>query len=271
MDQCQIGGVPFVASFKADLDISNLEQLKIKAEKANCTHLINCAAFTNVDEAERNPKRAFTANADGAENIGVIGREMGMHVVHVSTDYVFDGQKGAPYVETDVPSPINVYGKSKLEGEERLFEQFPTACIVRTSWVFGLGGNNFLSSIPNLLQKHSHLDVISDQISKATYSRDLARALIDLSFHSGIFHFANREEGSRFSMVKNCLNQLKERKIPLKCSSIAPISSEVFPSVAQRPLYSALACEKVERVLGKKPRMWETVLNEYLDLLYPAV
>ncbi|NGX37487.1 MAG: dTDP-4-dehydrorhamnose reductase [Chlamydiae bacterium] len=262
IDRCQIEKIPFVASKRSDIDITDLEQLK---KGAQGTHIINCAAYTDVDGAEKNSKRAYAVNSIGPENLGILAREEGMKILHVSTDYVFDGEKRIPYEEADRPNPLGVYGKSKWEGEERLLDQMHSACIVRTSWIFGHTGKNFISSLLSKLKNEAHLEAVEDQINRATYNRDLAYALIDLCCHSGIFHFANGEPQSRFDIASDFYEEAMARNIPLKCQKISPVSAGSFPSVSPRPQYSALDTKKVALVLGRKPRMWKTILGEYFD------
>lgn len=260
-DHCTLEKIPFIASGHTQADITDLEQLKQLSEQLNPTHIINCAAYTDVDGAEKNGQIAYAVNARGAENVGIIGREMGIKVVHVSTDYVFAGDKDSPYLETDRPNPLGVYGKSKLEGELRLLEQLGTACIVRTSWIFGQSGKNFISRALEMLRTKEQIEAIDDQINRATYNRDLAQALLDLSCHSGIFHFANGEAMSRYQIIKDFHTLAIQRNISLKCQKISPIGSDD----PIRPKYSALGTKKVELVLGRKPRVWETVLGDYFD------
>lgn len=258
---CEEQKIPFAASARAQADVTDLDQLQRQAQRIAPTHIINCAAYTDVDGAEKNGSAAYAVNAVGAENVGIIGREMGIKVVHVSTDYVFAGDKTSPYLETDRPNPLGVYGKSKWEGEERLLEQLGTACIVRTSWIFGQSGKNFISKALEMLQTKEQIQATCDQINRATYNRDLAGALLDLSCHSGIFHFANGLPMSRFQIIKDFYELALKRNVPVKCQKISPIGSDD----PIRPKYSALGTKKVELVLGRKPRVWETVLGDYFD------
>lgn len=269
IDQCQLVGIRCIAASRREVDVTDFEALKRQAASVQCTHVVNCAAYTDVDGAEKWERKAYRVNSMGAENVAWVGRECGMRVIHVSTDYIFDGEKGAPYVETDSPRPINVYGKSKWEGEQRVLDHFPTACIVRASWIFGRGGKNFISSIAEKLQNQPHIDANDDQVSRLTYNRDLARALIDLACHTGIFHFANGEEGTRYKILQDFFNAMRQRDAMIRCQAIRPISSTVFPDCAARPPYSVLSTGKVAKVLGRKPRTWETILNEYLDQICP--
>jgi len=260
-EHCTFEKIPFVASSRAEADITDLECLKRETERINPTHIINCAAYTDVDGAEKNGSPAYAVNAVGAENVGIVCREMGIKVVHVSTDYVFAGDKNSPYLETDQPNPLGVYGKSKWEGELRLLEQLGTACIVRTSWIFGRQGKNFISKALEMLQTKEQIEAIDDQINRATYNRDLASALLDLSCHSGIFHFANGEAMSRFQILKDFHSLAIQRNLPVRCQKISPIGSDD----PIRPKYSALDTKKVALVLGRKPRVWETVLGDYFN------
>lgn len=265
VDTCQSLAIPFVASKRSDVSITDLEELKKRGAKYKCTHIINCAAYTDVDRAETDSDLVYAVNAKGPEHLGIVARELGLSLVHVSTDYVFDGEKGGPYGEEDLPNPLGVYGKSKWEGELRLLAELPSACIVRTSWVFGKGGKNFISLALNLLQEREGLQAVEDQINRPTFHRDLALALLDLSNHSGVFHFANEGALSRYQILLDFFAAAQKREIPMRCKTISPVSFRAFPPLSPRPRNSVLSTEKVERALGRKPRMWQTVLSDYLD------
>ncbi|NGX45002.1 MAG: dTDP-4-dehydrorhamnose reductase [Chlamydiae bacterium] len=261
---CRKARIPYIASTRKEVDITNLSALREMAAAHPSTHLINCAAFTDVDGAEKEPEKAYAVNATGCENLGIIAKEYSMRMVHISTDYVFSGDQETPYLETDTPAPLGVYGKSKLEGEERLQAVLPTCCIVRTSWLFGSQGKNFLSRVLHHLNAHEELHVDSDQRGRVTYCMDLAAALLDISCHSGIYHFANEGAVSRFEIARDMHRHARLRGIPLKCEDVIPAPSQAFPSGAPRPRYSVLNTEKIERVLGKKVRHWKDVIPEYL-------
>jgi len=265
IDLCQAEKIPFISSTRREVDITDRDLLLKKGKGSGCTHIFNCAAFTDVDGAEEASRQCRAVNALGPENIGVVAAELGMQVVHVSTDYVFDGKKETPYTEEDEPNPLGVYGKTKREGEVLLLQQLPTACIIRTSWVFGVQGKNFISSVLSLLQEKGEIHAVEDQVNRATYNRDLARVMLDLACHSGIFHFANEEPISRFQIVQDFYDEANQREIPIKCEKISPALAKDFPARSPRPAYSVLSTKKVERVLGRKPRLWKTVLGNYLD------
>jgi len=267
IDQCSAQHIPFIASTRAEADITVLEKLRKVAEGAHCTHIINCAAYTNVDQAEKESRIAHQINATGAEQVAMVAKEHGMQLIHVSTDYVFDGEKGTPYTETDAPNPINVYGKSKWEGEQRVVAQFPSACIVRTSWVFGREGTSFISSVIKWLREKDAIQAVEDQVGRATYNKDLVAALLELNCHSGLFHFANGGILSRFQIANDFHKEATLRGLPLRCQEILPVSHTLYPTPSKRPIFSALDTSKVTQALGRPPRHWETVLKEYLDAI----
>jgi dTDP-4-dehydrorhamnose reductase len=261
---CEKQKLGCIATTHGQLDIADPEMVKRFVDKATPTHIVNCAAYTDVDGAEKNPEHAFEVNAEGAENLAHAAREINAKLVHVSTNFVFDGLKNAPYVETDACRPLGIYAKSKWEGEQRVLGVLPSACIIRTSWLFGKGGKNFISSLIGLLKKQQEMRIVEDQMASLTFCGDLAAAILSLICHSGVFHFANRGECSRYQIAEEIYKEIKARGIALACERIIPVPSSTFPAPAQRPAYSVLNTCKIEAVLGKSPRSWTEVLKEYL-------
>ena len=251
-----------------DVDITHIEQLKKFShtpEAEGVTHIINCAAYTDVDRAEKEPEIAHLVNALGPENIGNVASRMDAKVVHISTDYVFGEGGTRPFTETDTCTPIGVYAKTKREGEINLLDVCPSACIIRSSWLFGKGGKNFISSMVNLFKKNRTLRVVSDQRGRPTFVEDLAESVLALLCHSGTFHFANTGDVSRYEMATKIHEAVKTLNVSLVCEEIIPVSSDEFPTPAKRPNYSVLNTQKVESVLGTSPRHWEHALKEYLQ------
>lgn len=264
---CQTKKISSIATSREEADISHLEHLKRfldHSEAKEITHIINCAAYTDVDRAEKEKEIAYQVNALGPENIGLVAQKIGAKVVHISTDYVFDGSLGRPYTETDQCFPLSVYGKTKWEGENNLLAISPSACIIRVSWLFGNGGKNFISSVLQKLKTESSLSVVSDQRGRATFTPDLAEVILELLCHSGIYHFANQGEVSRFDIAKNIYEKAKALAIPMACQNLSPTPSHTFPTPAKRPSYSVLNTKKIETLLGESPRSWETALQDYL-------
>lgn len=263
-------GIDCIATSRQDVDITALNQVKKflhSPEARGITHIINCAAYTNVDQAEKEPGKALLVNAIGPENLGHAAYREGLYLVHVSSDYVFGLTGERPFLEGDPCRPASVYAQTKYEGEERLLSVFPKACILRTSWVFGPGGKNFVSALLQKLQKEEKISVVSDQKNRPTYVYDLAETLLNLACHSGIYHFANAGETSRFEMARKMLEFAKDKGLELACKEIVSVDSTAFPQIAKRPIYSALDTRKVEALLGNKPRSWELALKDYIDAI----
>ena len=254
---CKLEQIHSIATSQDQVDITSAQQIKKflrSPEGTGITHVINCAAYTNVDQAEQNGEEAYLVNAKAPENLGHMAHIHNLHMIHLSTDYVFGAAEHQPFKESDRCNPLNVYAKTKLEGENRLLDAFPQACIVRTSWVFGEGGKNFVSVFLDKLQREETLHVITDQKNRATYVQDLAQALLVLAGQSGIFHFANAGETSRFEIAQKMVQYMKDREIDIACKEIIGVESSIFPQVAKRPLYSALDTNKIETVIGLHPR-----------------
>lgn len=228
------------------------------------THLINCAAYTDVDGAESHKQEAFAINAVGAENVACVARDWGARYVHISTDYVFGGRGRSPYREEDVCSPVNVYGESKLEGERRILSLMPEALVIRTSWVFGVSGKNFISSVLSRLYKETCIKAVSDQEGRPTYCYDLAEALLELCEMSGVVHFANSGGGSRYALAQELLECARSLGLPVMCEQILPVLSADFSTQAVRPQYSVLDTTKYTRLTGKEPRRWNLGCEEQL-------
>lgn len=265
---CQNKGIEYVATARDQVDISQLSQVKKfihSREGQDITHIVNCAAFTEVDRAETEKDLAFQINAIGPENLGLAAKEINAKLIHISTDYIFAGDQEKPYLETDSASPLSVYGSTKWEGEKRLLDVLPSACIIRTSWVFGSGGKNFISSILGRMKTDTTLKVVSDQVNRPTLAYDLAEAVLALLCHSGIYHFANSGAISRYAIAQKIFSWAKARNIDLSCQEITPVPATTFPTPAKRPLRSVLSTDKITTSLGIIPRSWETALEEHLQ------
>jgi dTDP-4-dehydrorhamnose reductase len=256
--------IPFVANDSQDIDITDLNKVSDFVRLQKITHIINCAAYTHVDKAEMEQKQAYLVNAVGPHHLGIAGRRHGARVIHFSTDYVFDGKGRTPYSEEHYCTPIGAYGMSKLAGEIKLLDEHQHACIIRTSWLFGFPGKNFVGTMLYLMNEKEQLRVVHDQTGRPTYCQDLAEAALELLDEEGIFHFANAFETSWFHFAKEIHRQAKELGFPLKLKTLEPIPTHDYPTPAQRPAYSTLNTKKVEEHLGKIPRPWQEALYDYL-------
>ncbi len=257
--------VAFVANDYQQVDITRLEDVSEFVCREKVTHIINCAAYTAVDQAEHEQAQAYLINAMGPANLGKVGKRYGASVVHFSTDYVFDGKATFPYKEDHPCSPLGAYGLSKWAGEIKLLDEHPYACIIRTSWLYGLPGKNFVETMLRLMKEKEFLRVVADQMGKPTYCQDLAEAALEISEESGIFHFANAFETNWYLFAKEIYQQANQLGYSLKVQKIEPITTQEYPTPACRPNYSTLSTKKIEQLLRQPPRPWQEALREYLE------
>lgn len=258
--------IPFISTDRQTIDITHLDAVSDFVRINGITHIINCAAYTNVDGAEIEQKKAYEINAKGPHNLAVAGRRHGANwLLHVSSDYVFDGRNSTiPYSERDLCSPMGAYGASKLAGEIKLLDEYDNACIIRTSWLFGFPGKNFVNTMLKLMNEKETIKVVNDQKGRPTYCQDLVDASLDLVDHKGIFHFSNSFETSWYHFAKEIYKQALELGHPIITKNIEPISSAEYVTAAKRPAYSTLSTKKIESTIGKFPRPWQEALKEYL-------
>jgi dTDP-4-dehydrorhamnose reductase len=264
--------IPFTANDYQQVDITNLDAVSDFIRLEKISHIINCAAYTQVDHAEVDLKRAYEINALGPHCLGVASRRHHARVIHFSTDYVFDGKGKKPYSEEDLCSPISAYGMSKLAGEIKLLDELEESCIIRTSWLFGFPGKNFVDTMLRLMKEKEELKIVSDQIGRPTYCEDLAQTTIDFLLDAkGIYHFANADETSWYEFAKEIHHQMNLLGFDLKTKKIEGITTKEYPTPAQRPTYSTLSTKKIEQSFGTTPRPWKEALADYLKLVNQTV
>lgn len=222
--------------------------------------IINCAAFTNVDKCETEREIAFKVNALGPKYIAAAAKECGARVIHISTDFVFDGNSDRPYIEEDRTNPLSEYGRTKLEGERNIQNHCNAFLIVRTSWLFGRHGTNFVEKMLELARHNKELSIVTDETGSPTYTTDLAGALWTLIKQEceGIFHVANEGSCSRYEWAKNIFETLGYN------ISIHPIRSSQYKRPAKVPLNSTLNCQKFTTATGMRIRPWQKALGAYL-------
>ena len=232
--------------------------------------LLNCAAYTAVDQAEKEPGQAWAVNADSVIGLAEVCDRLGILLVHISTDYVFDGTSSIPYTEENAPHPLSVYGASKLAGES-----FALACrrgiVVRTSWLYARTGHNFISSILRLGAEHKEIRVVNDQISAPTYGPHLAEALLQMitlietscmaDSLMGLYHFSDTGSCSRFAFAQKIKEYARFKAM------ILPVSSSDYPALAKRPAYSVLNSKKMTTAFDIVPPFWENGLKYYFTLI----
>jgi len=229
--------------------------------------IINCAGFTDVDGCESREREATLVNGFGPGNLAAAALETGATLVHISTDYVFDGQKGEPYSEDDTPHPMSAYGRSKLKGErEILASGLERFYIVRTSWLFGPGGRNFVKTILRLAREREELRIVADQVGCPTFTEDLAEGMVRLlaGGRFGTYHFANEGSCSWFDFAVEIVRQARSRGEELKVQKILSIGTEDYPLPARRPAFSVLATDKYRQVTKTEIPFWSDALQRYL-------
>ena len=228
--------------------------------------IINCAGYTAVERAETEREKAMKVNARAVQNLAIAAGEQNALLVHISTDYVFDGHSFRPYLETDKENPISWYGVTKLEGERQLLMHAGKALIIRTSWLYSSFGNNFLKTILQKARQQKELRVVCDQIGTPTYAADLAGAILDLLplfqvQEKRIYHFTNEGVCSWYDFAKEIIEMAG-----LNCH-IVPIPASEFPTAARRPFYSVLDKGKIKRDFGIEIPYWKESLGKCIGLL----
>jgi dTDP-4-dehydrorhamnose reductase len=244
-----------------ELDITNPHAVREEIFNWKPTVVINAAAYTDVDGSEGNPDRAFKINAEAVGYVAAACRETDARLFHISTDYVFDGCTQIPYVEEDQPHPLGVYGRSKWVGEQRGLKELPEICIVRTAWLYGRAGKNFVKAILKQTEDKQEIRVVSDQKGSPTYTKDLATAflaMVEQRLH-GIYHVTNSGFCTWYEFAKKILEISGKQHIRVK-----PITSEELNRSARRPAFSVMDCSKFFRVTGKSLRHWSWALEDYL-------
>ncbi len=241
-----------------ECDITNAEHLRQVVRDVDL--IVNCAAYTNVDGAEGQAELAHRVNGAAVGRLGELARQDDKWVLHISTDFVFDGRLDRPYVETDATNPINQYGKSKLAGERLLRESGCSHCIVRLEWTYGLYGKNFVTKLVEQARTTDTLSVVTDQVGSPPATTEVAGAVCDLSERmvEGVYHFASAGYVSRYAMAAFILGRLGLK------AELRPCRTSDYPAPAARPLNSRFDCTKVQRLRSEPARPWQESLGEFL-------
>lgn len=246
---------------RAEVDITDEDQLYRVADQFPPDLVLNAAAYTNVDAAEDNLEAAFLTNEGGARHAADVAAYRGVPIVYFSTDYVFGNAKVAPYEVSDPISPLGVYGKSKAAGEATVRKVCPQHFIIRTAWLYGPGGNNFVEKILRAAKARDTLRVVEDEVGCPTYTKDLAEATFYLARtrQYGTYHVVNRGACSRYEQAQAIVRMAE---LPTK---IEPCPGSEFPSKAERPRYSVLSMDAYERATGHEMRPWKDALLDYMQ------
>ena len=258
--------IDFIFCSSSQLDITNLEHCKTIFKTYNPDYCINAAAYTAVDKAESEPEKAHLINVIGARNIAEVCTKFSTTLIHISTDFVFDGSKTTPYTEVDITNPTGVYAQTKLDGEKAIQDTFENYFIIRTSWVYSQFGNNFMKTMLRLANERDTLSIVSDQIGTPTNAVDLAEVLVKIIkfCHSelvseslfGIYNFSNEGQCSWYDFAKKIF-EVNNININLQ-----PIPTTSFPTPAKRPAFSVLDKSKITNVFGVEVNDWKISLKK---------
>jgi dTDP-4-dehydrorhamnose reductase len=251
-----------ICTTKKEADVTDLAALYAFVKKhPEISRIINCSAFSLVDLAEKEQTLAHAVNALGPENLGKVANSLDVTILHVSTDYVFEGNLPRPLHEQDETRPVNFYGKTKLEGEQRLLDVCPKACVVRTSALFGVGGKNFVASLLTKFQGKDRVLLANDQWNSPTFAPDLARAMIDVLDCHGIFHFSNSGAATKFTFGEALYQAMSMKNQELELVSVP---CAFFAGCCNRPAYSVFDTSKIGKILSFPIRSWQEALNAFM-------
>ncbi|UEM38244.1 dTDP-4-dehydrorhamnose reductase [Pectobacterium aquaticum] len=252
-----------LATDTAELDITDLARVEEIVKDFQPDAIVNAAAYTAVDKAESEPELAEKINVTGPENLAIAASKQGIRLVHVSTDYVFDGNATEPYHEDSATNPLSVYGKTKLAGEQAVTQAAPETIIVRTAWVFSEYGNNFVKTMLRLAKERDTLSIVNDQRGCPTYAGDIAQAIIALlqqQAAGGIYHYTGDKEVSWFEFAQAIFTVAVQKAVLSKAPTLTPITTAQYPTPAHRPAYSTLAGDKIKG-LGITLSDWQSALS----------
>ncbi len=253
-----------IAARHCDLDICNSIAVKEYFSKCHIDFVVNCAAYTAVDKAEDEQAASMALNTEAVATLASVSHSHGAKMIHVSTDYVFDGNGCRPYCETDVPCPQSVYGSTKLQGEQLMLAEAPDGIVIRTSWLYSPHGHNFVKTMLKLGQEREELNVVCDQIGTPTYAADLARAIASIinsgKWIPGIYHYSNEGAISWYDFTKSI-----HRIAGITTCAVHPCMSHAYPTRAKRPHYSVLDKSKIKNTYGIEIPYWEDGLTDCIN------
>ena len=262
------GTVDLAGGNLPELDLTDLPALEARFAAERPDFVVKAAAYTAVDKADSAPEIARSVNVDGARNVAQAARQAGARVIQISTDFVFDGGKGEPYTPDDVPAPVSVYGKTKLDGETAVREATEgDAIVIRTAWLYSRFGQNFVKTMLRLMGERDTLSVVADQHGTPTWAGSLAEVIwsaIDQDLSGGVYHWTDGGEASWFEFAEAIYRQGRESGFLDRDVAIRAIPTAEFPTPARRPAYSVLDCSETVAALGVEQRPWATRLQQML-------
>ena len=244
-----------------EFDVTDIAECRKHIQELQPDCIIHCAGYTDVEGCTRDPIKAYAVNGDGTRNVAEVAERIGAKVVYISTDYVFDGSKGRPYVEQDTPNPINAYGESKLLGEEHVRGLCSRWQIIRTQWLFGRHGRNLVTAIIAAAKRDGHVRAVTDQIGSPTYVKDVAQLICRvLALPTGIYHATNSGSASPYDVASVALEAARLERVQLEA-----ISAADWPSPTARPAYSVLQNAALFAAGVPAARPWQEAVREFVD------
>ena len=268
-------GMQFIGTDR-EVDITDPESIDsfVKEKTKSCTidWIVNCAAYTAVDKAEDDVALCARINAEGPSNVARVASKIGARMIHISTDYVFDGTGKKPYTEEDGTNPIGVYGRTKRDGELASLAACHELYIVRTSWLYGIHGNNFVKTMLRLMNERDSVSVVNDQRGSPTWAHDLCEAIAALISNGpneipfGVYHFSNRGNITWYDFAQEIYRTGRAKGLITRECAVSPCTSDQYPSRVTRPAYSVLDKSKIESALGISIPQWDVSLTRYLEL-----
>lgn len=266
----QAGPYNVLALDRAALDITDIDAVRAAVQAYQPDIIMNCAAYTAVDKAESEPEQAYAINRDGAANLAAAAHAADALFIHLSTDYVFDGKGDAPYGENDAAAPQSVYGASKLAGEQAVLAKQPKSIILRTAWIFGEHGANFVKTMLRLGRERDALSIVADQYGGPTYAGDIADAMIRIAAASqqqyGIYHYSGQPYVSWYEFAQHIFAAAEVQQL-LNPPVLTAISTDGYPTPAKRPSNSRLNLAKIEQDYGIMPSNWQGALTDLFPYL----
>jgi dTDP-4-dehydrorhamnose reductase len=260
---------------REELDITEPEQVARTVARLRPDAIINAAAYTAVDRAEQEQQAACAANELGPRYLARAAAANGARLLHISTNFVFDGAASEPYLPTHAPSPINVYGVTKRDGEDAVLAELPERSVVlRTSWIYAPSGRNLLRALLDVFRERGGADVVADQIAAPTTADSVAEALWQIAAQpqlQGIHHWCDEGIVSRYEFAREIAAQALEHRVIDRPAVVRPIATADYPAPARRPLFSALDTRATQQALGIRPQQWQTNLRQVMSELAPAM
>ena len=255
---------------RKELDITDTPALRKAIIEMKPDLIINAAAYTAVDKAEEEQELAFKINGHAVGDIARLAKDQDIRLIHISTDYVFDGNSSIPYKENDTPNPINIYGESKLFGEERIINISPRDfLILRTAWIYSIHATGFVTKMVDLLKNKEHINVVNDQIGTPTSALSLAQVIYTSIEEglSGIYNYTDGGVASWYDFASSIRERILKMRLIKKAAEISPVTSDEYNSLAKRPLYSVLDKTKIAKKINFQRKHWTDILDEELNSL----